>query len=212
MLGLGGRWRGTGGKLGMAALGYMAYRAYQGRQDRSGAAPAGTTGTGTGTGTSRGGIGGFIQGVADRFTGGDTAAGRPPASGAAASPEMREDERAVAEFSDDKALLLIRAMVAAGYSDGALAEAERLRILEAIDEAGGDAADRQIMEREIANPRPLDELLLQVNDPDTAQEFYLAARAAIDGQSDEHRAWLADLRRRLQLSEQQVHEVEELAS
>ena len=193
--GLGRRRRGMGGKLGMAALGYMAYRAYQDHQGRSG----GITGGG-----SRSGIGGMIQDVADRITGG----GAQPAP----ASELQEEESAAAEFSDETALLLIRAMITAAYSDGALAESERSRIMEEIDQAGADLEDRQIMQREIANPKPLDELLREVHDQETAQEFYLASRAAIDGETEQNRAYLADLRQRLDLSEEDVQEAEELAS
>ena len=202
MLGLGRR-RGIGGKLGMAALGYMAYRAYQDHQTRSG----GSTG-----GASRSGIGGIIQEVADRITGGGTTPERSAGAQPAATPDIQEEERAAAEFSDERALLLIRAMITASYSDGALSEAERARIMGEIDQAGADSEDRQTMEREIANPKPLDELLRQVNDHDTAQEFYLASRAAIDGETEQNRSYLADLRQRLSLSEADARDVEEIAS
>ena len=203
MLGLGRR-RGMGGKLGMAALGYMAYRAYQDHQARGG----GSTGGG-----SRGGIGGIIQDVADRITGTGATPGQDPAGAQPdAASELREEERAAAEFSDETALLLIRAMIAAAYSDGALSQDERARIMQEIDQAGADAEDRAIMEREIANPRPLDVLLRQVNDQETAQEFYLASRAAIGGETTQNRAYLADLRQRLGLSEEDAQEVETLAS
>lgn len=203
MLGLGRRRRGLGGKLGMAALGYMAYRAYQDHQARGG----GSTG-----GASRSGIGGIIQEVTDRITGGGTTPEESAGAQSTATSDIQEEERAAAEFSDEKALLLIRAMITASYSDGALSEAERARIMEAIKQAGADIEDRQIMEREIANPKPLDELLRQVNDHETAREFYLASRAAIDGETEQNRAYLADLRQRLGLSEADAHEVEEFAS
>lgn len=218
MLGtMGHRRRGMGGKLGLAALGYMAYQAYQDHQARTGASP-GTASSGsarpgstsTGSTSTQSGIGNMIREVADRITGGGTSAGGqaevPDAAG------LRDDERAADAFSDDDALLLIRAMIAAAYSDGALSEAERARIMQEIEEAGGDAEDRRTMEREIANPKPLDELLGQVRDHETAEEFYLASRAAIDGQTEQNRAYLATLRQRLGLSEQEAAEVEELAS
>ena len=202
MLGaLGGRRRGMGGKLGMAALGYMAYQAYQDHQTRTGGGAARPGG--------QGGIGGMIRDVADRIgavSGGGRAGAQPAAS------EFTEDERAAEQFSEGKALLLIRAMITAAYSDGALSEAERARIMGEIDEAGADPEDRRTMEREIANPRPLEELLQDVRDHETAEEFYLASRAAIDGETDENRAYLATLRQRLGLSEEEAAEVEQLAS
>jgi len=212
--GLGSRRRsGMGGKLGLAALGYMAYRAYQDHQSRS----TGSAGTGTGGSQGRGGRSGsltdMVQDVVDRVTGGGSSSG---GAAAHASPgpeaEMHEEARAAENMSDETALLLIRAMITAAYSDGAMSTEERQRIMGEIEQAGGDAEDRAVMEREIANPKPLDELLAQVNDQETAEEVYLASRAAVDGETEANRAYLADLRRRLDLSEEQVAEAEELAS
>lgn len=202
--GLGRRRRGMGGKLGIAALGYMAYRAYQDHQARQGGGAAGGR---------RSGIGGIIQDVADRLGGGGTSYGGSQAKAPAGSErELQEQQQAAAEFSDDTALLLIRAMITAAYSDGALSQEERMRIMQEIEEAGADDEDRRIMEREIANPKPLDDLLRQVRDRETAQEFYLASRAAIDGETPQHRAYLSDLRQRLELTDEEASEVEELAS
>ena len=205
--GMGRRRSRLGGKIGVAALGYMAYRAYQDHQTRTGA--SGRSGTAGGTaGGSAGGIGGMIQDVADRLTGGGSAGVQPDEG----SADLRDGERAAEELSDETALLLIRAMITAAYSDGALSQDERGRIMGAIEEAGGSTEDRRTMEREIANPKPLDELLGQVHDEETAQEFYLASRAAIDGETEQNRAYLAELRRRLNLSDEDAAEVEEIAS
>lgn len=204
MLGaLGGRRRGMSGKLGLAALGYMAYRAYQDHQARTGGSAAGPGG--------QGGIGGMIRDVADRITGG-AVSGSGPAGAQPGPSEFGEDERAAEQFSEDKALLLIRAMITAAYSDGALSESERARIMREIEQSGADPEDRRIMEREIANPRPLEELLGQVRDHETAEEFYLASRAAVDGETEQNRSYLATLRQRLGLSEEEAAEVEQLAS
>jgi uncharacterized membrane protein YebE (DUF533 family) len=212
LMGLGGRRGGMGGKLGMAAMGYMAYRAFQNRQPGSGGMAghsAGMAGGGSG-----GGLGDMIRDVADRFTGGGASSpqGGAQQGGAqrAAGGDLQEQERAAAAFSDEKALLLIRAMVTAAYSDGSLSQDERGRIMGEIEQSGGDSSDRQTMEREIANPRPLDELLRQVTDHETAQEFYLASRAAIDADTPQNSSYLADLRQRLNLSQDEAQEVEEM--
>ncbi len=162
--------------------------------------------------TAGSGIGGLIQTVADRITGGG-ATSEPGPTGAqvGGASELQEGERAAAELSDETALLLLRAMVTAAYSDGALSEAERARIMQEVDE-GGDPEDRRTVEREIANPKPLDELLGQVRDQETAEKFYLASPAAIGGETEQNRAYLADLRQRLGLSAEDAAEIEELAS
>ncbi|MBM9593588.1 tellurite resistance TerB family protein [Roseitranquillus sediminis] len=197
-----------GGKMGLAALGYMAYRAYQDHQSKTG----GSTGS-TRRSSSGGGIAGMVQDVADRLGGSMDANNRGTgAMPGAGEEDLREDERAADSFSDQTALLLIRAMITAAYSDGAMSTDERQRIMQEIDEAGADEEDRGVMEREMANPKPLDELLAEIHDEETAEEFYLTSRAAVDGETEANRAYLSELRRRLNLSEQQVAEVEELAS
>ena len=210
MLGGLGRRRRTGmmgGKLGMAALGYMAYKAYQDQQSKAGTSPGGTK-----SGSSSGGLSGMVQDVMNTVTGGPQSNASNASAGAApAEEDMREEAQAAESLSNDTALLLIRAMITAAYSDGSLSMDERQRIMGEIDQAG-DAEDRAVMEREIANPKPLDELLTQVNDEETAEEFYMASRAAVDGESEADRAYLADLQSRLNLSDAQVAEVEEMAS
>lgn len=194
-----GRRGGLGSKLGSAALGYMAYRAYRDYQAK---------GTASGTSSTGGGLADMIKDVADRFTGGSSEPDTPPADDVARA----EERQAAEDFSEAKALLLIRAMITAAYSDGQLSHDERSRILDAIDQAGADQRDREIMEREIANPKPLDELLAEVQDRETAQQFYVASRAAIDGHSEADRAYLAALRDRLSLTEEEAAEAEELAA
>lgn len=205
--GLGYRRRGFGGKLGLATMAYMAYRSYQDHQART----AGSVGGG-GAARSSSGIGGMIQDVANRLTGGASSPSGASAVPSSAAPDTLEEERAAEALSDERALLLIRAMITAAYSDGALSQDERARIMQEIDEADGDLEDRRTMEREIANPRPLDDLLGQVHGPELAQQFYLASRAAVDGDTDQNRSYLAGLRQRLGLSEQEAAEVEELVS
>ncbi|WP_116084624.1 DUF533 domain-containing protein [Tropicimonas sp. IMCC34011] len=200
---------GLGGKLGLAALGYMAYQAYKDSQSKRPQTAGHTASSGSG--------GGLIDKLRD--TANDFLAGGASAAGGGAHgygdvdpQDMSEGEAAAERFSEDEALLMIRAMVTAAYADGALSQDERGRIMRAIEDADATPQDRQIMEREIANPKPLDALLAEVNDAETAGEFYLASRAAIDGDSPADRAYLADLRRRLNLSEEEAIEADEIAS
>lgn len=226
---LGGR-RGGGlaRKAGLGALAYMAYRAYQDHQARSAGAEARSSGgsgaASTGSGAAAGGglggaLGGIVKSVSDAFEGSQEAptdhapAGAPAGSGA--SPEAafaQEDERAAETFSEDKAVLLIRAMVTAANADGTISADERARIMDQADEAGGNAEDRRILEQELANPRPLDELLAQVRDRETAEEFYLASSMAVDSTTDVNRLYLARLRERLGLPKQDAAEIDALAN
>ena len=214
------------GKAGLAALGYMAYKEYRNYQARN---PSPQTGTGGSTSrasvggspaTGSGGIGGMVQDLIEKVGAvtsrpGDPVPARESARPAEPEPteaELSEDAHAADEISDEKALLLLRAMITAAYADGALSNEERQGIMSHIAEAGGDEEDRRTMEREIANPKPLDELLAEVKDRETAEEVYLASSAAVDGETDANRAYLDTLRQRLDLTGEETREIDELTA
>lgn len=206
MAGRGGRMGGLGSaasrKAGMAALAYMAYRAWQDHQGRSGPI-RGAAGQG-------GGIGAMIGSVMDSLTG--QQGGASQGVGQSVQQDGRAGEAPEDLISDTRALLLLRGMVAAAWADGAMSLDERQRILDQLDAGGADEADRRLVEREIAHPLPLDRLLEQVRDQETAEQFYLASRAALDPATSANRAYLFTLRSRLNLSDAEVREVEDLTS
>jgi uncharacterized membrane protein YebE (DUF533 family) len=224
---LGGRRRGggLGRTVGLGALGYMAYRAYQDHQARSAGGTgssgqdrgsfAGSGGDNTASGGGLGGVlGGIVTSVSDALTGPEGAGrGQPPAGDSQPSEAAftAEEQRTAEAFSEDKALLLVRAMVTAANADGSISTEERARIMSQADEAGAEAEDRRALERELADPRPLDELLAQVRDKETAEEFYLASTMAIDGTTDKNRAYLVRLRERLGVAEQEAADIDALA-
>jgi uncharacterized membrane protein YebE (DUF533 family) len=112
---------------------------------------------------------------------------------------------------DQKALLLIRAMIAAASSDGRIKPDERRRIIAKLDEAGAEDADRQLIQQELDNPKPLDMLLRDVTDRETARQFYLASRIAVEGATPTQKSYLDYLRQRLDLPKDDVEEVERMA-
>jgi uncharacterized membrane protein YebE (DUF533 family) len=200
-------------KAGLAVMGYLAYRSYRSSQGQ--ASPgAGTTAPEAGAARgSAGGIGGTIGSLIDQFAGGQRQPGQTTLGeriaaaidGQAPAPAPEET------MSDERALLLVRAMIAAAYSDGSLSVAERQRICDKLAEAGVEGEDRRLVERELDDPKPLDALLREVRDQETAQQFYLASRAAIDGATPAQQAYLAYLRQRLNLPEEDVRAADELA-
>ena len=211
LLGSRGRRGGLGSKFGLAGLGYMAYQAYQNSQSRQ----ASQTG-GHRSAASGGGLIDKLRDTAQEILGGGSGSssqesglgGTTAATEATDDHDLREGEAAADRFSEDEALLMIRAMITAAYSDGALSQQERGRIMQAIDEADATAAERETMEREIANPKSLDTLLSEVRDEETAEEFYLASRAALDGDSEADRTYLHELRDRLGLSVEVTEEAD----
>ncbi len=190
---------GVGGKAGLAALGYLAYRSY--RENRRSGKPV------------RGAVAGTVGGLVDELTGGKDGSGNKKDGSwgdrlrGVIDPQSREPE-----IEDRQALLLIRAMIVAAHSDGRMAPEQRRQILSRLDEAEADEESRRLVERELDAPVSLDSLLREIDDPDTARQFYLASRVAIDEGSQTHKAYLTYLQQRLKLSAEDIEAVERVAS
>lgn len=212
---------------GLASLGYLAYKAWQERQQNTGPASGQQP---SGSGSSAGGIfgSGGLAGIGDLIFGGgkmqDAGSGTAapastaPRTGTGPSlgerlidvlkPHEQPEARAAAEtMGDQKALLLIRAMIAAANADGQITAVERQRILGKLDEAGADAEDRRTIEQELQQPRSLDALLRDVTDPETAEQVYLASEMAIDTGSPAEKSYLQYLAARLNLPDDRVQEL-----
>lgn len=222
---IGGRRGGLGRKAGLAALGYMAYRAYQDHQaksadrdDRTGTSASDAGSAHPGGSASGAGLGGLLGGVMksvsdalggvgtqDQTDGRDASGSAQPST---AQAFTAEDERAAEALGEDKALLLLRAMITAAHADGEISAEERSRIMSQAE----DADDRRTLERELAAPRPLEELLGQVRDQETAEEFYLSSRMAVDADTSANRTYLDRLRARLGLAEQDAAEIDAMAA
>jgi len=215
MGGMGAR-RGGGGGLartaGLAGLGYLAYKALNQNQNQ------GRMSSGQGGG-AQGGLGGLLGAITGE--GGQSGGGGRSAHGerslgdrlgdALGSGRSDELPEGAEQLSDNKALLLIRAMIAAANADGSISGEEEERILAKLDEAGADQDDKRLIQQELRSPRSLDDLLREVRDPETAQQFYLASRAAIGGDTRTEQSYLTFLRDRLQLDPAEAEELEQLA-
>lgn len=221
---------GLASKAGLAGLAYMAYRAYQdgktGRPDaqaadgRHEAAAAGGPARAEREPAESGGLAGAIGSIIDSLTGGQMAArkGEPgrgdeiPNYFDPGSARTAGDRGAPPPdgggIDDSRALLLIRAMIAAANADGRITPEERRRIIAKLDEAGADAEDHRLIERELIDPKPLDGLLAQVKDHATAQQFYAASRATMDGKTPTQTAYLDYLRNRLHLPKEEAAEID----
>lgn len=169
---------------GLGALAYLAYKAYQEYQkDSPGAQPAGTD-----EGASR------TASTASRSpTLGERLGSLLGAGGEA------EAEPEAAQVGDEKAMLLIRAMIAAANADGEIAPDERQRITSRLDRAGAGPEERSVIEAELGNPRSVDQIVRDVHDPATAEQVYLASRIAMNPDTGAEKAYLDFLAARLQI-------------
>ncbi|WP_158047519.1 tellurite resistance TerB family protein [Skermanella pratensis] len=206
---------------GLGALGYMAYKAFQERQANMG----GQGGGASPAGGSSGGLGDMIGGI---FGGGQRGGqGSQPGSGgglgdrlAGMFGQQRQDTTQPADdpgaypdvaMEDGRALLLIRAMIAAANADGEISADERQRILAKLDEAGAGPDEKSVVERELASPMSIDALVREVRDPATAEQVYLASALAIEPDTQAERSYLQYLAARLNLDPQRAEQLHKVA-
>lgn len=102
-------------------------------------------------------------------------------------------------MSNDTAVRLIRAMIAAAAADGRIDERESEKILAAFRQSGADKEAEVFLRREIASPASPAALAADVRSETEALEVYTSARIAIDVDTDAERNFLADLATRLRI-------------
>ncbi len=203
-------------KAGLASLAYLAYKAYQDNQKRnagtaypsspSSSPPGPATGGPLGGLLDRLGLGQALGGV----LGGSTAGGAAGGLGDRLAGVLRGGATPEPDLGDAKALLLIRAMIAAANADGRISPDEQRRILDSLDAAQAEPEDRRIVEAELRAPRPLDDIVREVRDPETAEQVYLASELAVRGGNDVDRQYLAYLASRLGLTDARRRELDSM--
>lgn len=103
--------------------------------------------------------------------------------------------------------LLVRAMIEAAKSDGAIDPEERRRILTVLKDAGALETDRQALLHAMETPLDMDGLVARVDTPELAAEVYAASLLAIKDDTPAQQRYLAHLAERLKLSPDAVREV-----
>ena len=205
---------------GLGALGYLAYKAFQERQQNMGGQGAGSQpGAGAGTGSGGGVFGGLFGGGQGSGSGGSLgdrlSSVFGSGQGGSSQRETSETRETTAytdvAMEDKQALLLIRAMIAAANADGEITSEERQRIIGKLDEAGAGPEERQVVERELANPISTDALVREVRDQQTAEQVYLASALAIEPDTEAERSYLQYLAARLKLEPQRAEELHRIA-
>ncbi len=136
----------------------------------------------------------------------------PPSASGAPTPDFNAHPPAPAAtptlVGEERARLLIRAMVSAAQADGAIDPAERERILGRLAESGAGTEERAFLEQEMSQPTDIARLVAGVEDPVLAAEVYTASLLAIDPDTPAEQAYLATLAARLNLEPGMVRELE----
>lgn len=163
--------------------------------------------------SSGGGIGGGLIGslakaamsqMAGGSAGGDQAAapGFNVSDFSAGQVESKRDE-------NDRALVMIRAMLTAAKADGQIDAGEQQRILGKLNEAGASQEMRQFIQNELSQPVDIESLVAEVDSPHMATEVYTASLFAIDVDTQGEQTYMSQLANRLRLPPslvQQLHE------
>ena len=113
--------------------------------------------------------------------------------------------------SNETALVLIRAMIAAAAADGHIDDQERAAITGGLREAGLDAEANEWLDREMANPAPVEQLVAAAKTPVIAAEIYTAARIAINPDNPAEKDFLAGLAGALNLEAELVANIDAAA-
>lgn len=122
-------------------------------------------------------------------------AGSDAAAWAAESPEQA------------RAILMLRAMIAAAKADGEVDPEERAQLMDRLKAAGADDEARRFIEEELAKPVDLYAITSEVRDASTAAEVYAASLAAIRVDTEAERRYLETLALRLGLDRATVDEI-----
>jgi hypothetical protein len=112
-------------------------------------------------------------------------------------------------LDERQAELLVHTMIAAAQADGSFDGKERKRIEGTLNLVDPNEDEKAFLEKVIAHPKPLYEILSEVHDVQTGALVYAASLMAVDQRKPVNRHFLKYLAARLQLSEELVDSLEQ---
>lgn len=125
-----------------------------------------------------------------------------------APPEGSGFDLSPAQVSDDFALALVRAMIAAARADGHIDADERAAIVGRLGENGLEAEELAFLQKELEAPIDFEAIVGAARTPEQKVEIYTASRLAIDPDSRAERGYLDQLAGRLGLEDALVDHIE----
>jgi uncharacterized membrane protein YebE (DUF533 family) len=182
----------------LGGLAIAAYEHFKGKKDPGAAGQAGGPAPpGQPGGPAQPGGRGSEASPGDTVRGGPVLPATPPPFVPPAAPA-----------GEERARLLIIAMVSAAKADGTIDPQERERILGRLAERGAGDAELSFLDEEMARPSDTERLISQVHDRVLAAEIYAASLLAIDPDTPAEKAYLATLAARLNLDPGVIRELE----
>ncbi|PWS35060.1 hypothetical protein DFH01_22320 [Falsiroseomonas bella] len=140
---------------------------------------------------------------------------RIPDTGASpwsAKPPPAPPEPEGPDAEEAEALLMVRAMIAAAKSDGAVDAAERAAIAGQLDAAGLSPEERDFVLNDFDRPLTPEALAKEARDPMLRARLYAAAFAACGDVTPAERAWLDALAKAMRLDKAAAAAIEERLS
>lgn len=113
--------------------------------------------------------------------------------------------------AEDRARLLLSAMIAAAKADGHIDQAEQERIFGKIDDLDLDPEEKGLLMDEMRRPLSIDDIVARVPGREAGVEVYTASVLAIDSDHPAERAYLDMLAARLDLPAELVAEIRRTA-
>ncbi|MGL5139464.1 MAG: tellurite resistance TerB family protein, partial [Beijerinckiaceae bacterium] len=156
-------------------------------------------------------IGGLAYSAYQNYQNGKPLVGQGQTASIAAAPQgsgFAEGD------SDDheRALLMLRAMIAAAAADGEIDDQERARIVGNLRQAGLDDEASGFFDQEMANPLDAAGLVQLASTPELAAQLYTAARLSVDPDTEEEQLFLSDLAGGLGLDAELVAHIDAAAA
>ena len=115
-------------------------------------------------------------------------------------------------LTNDFALTLVQAMIAAAKADGHIDAAERARIMEKVQVSELDHEASAFIDKELADPVDIDALVAAARTEEQKVELYTASRLTIEPDSRAERGYLDLLAGRLGLDDALVDHIEATVS
>jgi len=126
-----------------------------------------------------------------------------------AAPAIEESEvRAVTGADSEK--LVLRAMISAAKADGQIDQAEMQKIIGKISTDQVTAEEKHFVLEEMGRPLDIGALAAEARNPAQAAQVYAASILAIDADTSEEKAYLAELARALRLAPEAVAQLHQM--
>jgi len=131
----------------------------------------------------------------------DWQARQPGGQPGAPAPEPQTLDRLPAPQAEQHSRAVLAAMIGAAKADGHIGDSERALLEGELARLAGDPQDRAWLEAELARPLDPAQVAANAQTPEMAAEMYLASLMVVDEDSYMERAYLDELARRLNLTE-----------